>query len=153
MSIQYSDNVVRTLARHLGVAANEISLVHDLYRDWGFTPLSLVVVLLDLEQSVALEFPPEGLADVRTVADLVREFRAWVHASDGPSGVRVARRARVSRQTLNERRLRRELHHLRWLEREWSLSNVRAFSSHGRPRQTQERLTRDEGVQRRVASR
>lgn len=129
MSILYLETVVQTLARHLGVSATEIGMTHDLYRDWGFTPLSLVVVLLDLERSVAVELPAEGLTNVRTVADLVHGFRAWVHESDRASGERIARRARVSRKAQSERRLRRELHHLRWLEREWSQGGVRSLDA------------------------
>ena len=120
MSILYTENVVQTLARHLGVPVSEIGLTHDLYRDWGFTPLSLVVVLLDLERCAAVELPPEGLTSVRTVADLVHGFRAWVHESDHASSERTPRRARVSRKAQSERRLRRELHHLHWLERQWA---------------------------------
>ncbi|HEY3256191.1 MAG TPA: hypothetical protein VGJ91_19670, partial [Polyangiaceae bacterium] len=77
---------------------------------------SLVVVLLDLERSVALELPPEELSSVRTVADLVSKFRGWVHASESASDSVTANRARRSRSARNARRLRRELHHLRWLE-------------------------------------
>jgi len=132
------------LARHLGVAASEIALTHDLYRDWGLTPLSLVVVLLDLERSVAVELPPEELQTVRTVADLVRQFRAWVEASGESSSARRVRAARLSRRALSERRLRRELHHLRWLEREWSPSNARSLDA---------ARTRQQGAARRVASR
>ncbi|MES1177309.1 MAG: phosphopantetheine-binding protein [Myxococcales bacterium] len=146
MSIHYRESVVQTLARHLGVQASEIALTHDLYRDWGLTPLSLVVVLLDLERSVAIELPPEELVSVRTVADLATRFRAWVRASIGaePVTVRRTRRARVSRKAQSERRLRRELHHLRWLERERAPSNVRSLDA-GRMRHS--------GAARRVASR
>jgi acyl carrier protein len=144
MSIQDTENVVQTLARHLGVQASEIALTHDLYRDWGLTPLSLVVVLLDLERSVAIELPPEELVSVRTVADLIARFRAWVHASEAPLGVQRVQRARASRKALSERRLRRELHHLRWLEREWSPSNVRSLDAN---------RMRQQGAARRVASR
>jgi acyl carrier protein len=107
---------MQTLARHLGVSAREIALSHDLYRDWGLTPLTLVVVLLDLERSVAIELPSEELSDVRTVADLVGKFRAWVHADERASAGLLIRSARSSRSARNERRLRRELHRLRWLE-------------------------------------
>lgn len=51
----YTDWVIPTLAQHLGVPAREIAPAHDLFRDWGLTPLSLVVILLDLERIVALE--------------------------------------------------------------------------------------------------
>jgi len=146
MSIRDTESVVQTLAQHLGVGASEIALTHDLYRDWGLTPLSLVVVLLDLERSVAIELPPEELVSVRTVADLVARFRAWVHASEASHlrSVRRARRARASRKALSERRLRRELHHLRWLERESSPSNVRSLDAN---------RMRQQGAARRVASR
>jgi acyl carrier protein len=147
MSIQYTECVLQTLARHLGVQASEVSLTDDLYRDWGFTPLSLVVVLLELERSVALELPPEELTAVRTVADLVNRFRAWVHASAVAHGVRAPRRTRATRQALSKRRLRRELHHLRWLEREWSPSNVQNPRSLGASRM------RQPGSARRAASR
>ena len=129
MSILYTETVMQALARHLGVPVTEIGMMHDLFRDWGFTPLSLVVVLLDLERSVGVELPPEGLTNVRTVADLVHRFRAWVHESDRPSRDRAPRRARVSRNAQSERRLRRELHHLRWLEREWSPGVVRGLAA------------------------
>ena len=151
MSILYTESVVQTLARHLGVRVSEIGMSHDLYRDWGFTPLSLVVVLLDLERSVAVELPPEGLTCVRTVADLVHGFRAWVHESDRVSGERP-RRSRVSRKAQSERRLRRELHHLRWLEREWSHGVVRPIDAR-RGQAQRARSTRDEGAARRAASR
>jgi hypothetical protein len=116
MSNQCTESVVQTLARHLGVQASEIALTHDLFRDWGLTPLSLVVVLLDLE---------------RSVADLVTQFREWVQTSDGskPGAERRMRRARVSRKAQSERRLRRELHHLRWLERQWAPSNLRSLEA------------------------
>ncbi len=114
----HTQNVVQALAQHLGVPAREIMLAHDLYRDWGLTPLSLVVVLLDLERSVALELPSEQLAQVRTVGDLVSKFRSWLHDSEAQSAALVPRRARVSRNSQSKRRIRRELHHLRWLERD-----------------------------------
>jgi len=120
-----TENVVRTLAEHLGVSAREIQLAHDLYRDWGFTPLSLVVVLLELERSVALELPSEELAQVRTVADLVSKFRGWVRDRDAQSSVAVRCRARVSRNAQSKRRIRRELHHLIWLERGASVHALR----------------------------
>ncbi|HEX7453853.1 MAG TPA: hypothetical protein VF294_16285 [Polyangiaceae bacterium] len=108
--------MIRTLALHLGVPTREVLLTHDLRRDWRLTPLSLVVVLLELERAAALELPCEELASVRTVADLVTKFRAWVHQSDAHSNELVPVRARRSRSCQSERRLRRELHHLRWLE-------------------------------------
>lgn len=116
MATQYVENVVQTLAQHLGVRTREIALAHDLYRDWGLTPLALVVVLLDLERSVAIELPPEELSTVRTVADLVSKFRGWVHAGESTSAAVTIGRSRRSRSARRERRLRRELHHLRWLE-------------------------------------
>ncbi|HEY0465880.1 MAG TPA: phosphopantetheine-binding protein [Polyangiaceae bacterium] len=116
MPAQYTEIVVRTLARQLGVTTREIDLAHDLYRDWGLTPLALVVVLLDLERSVAIELPAEELSEVRTVADLARKFRAWVHAEEIASVILTLNGARNSVTARNERRLRRELHHLRWLE-------------------------------------
>jgi acyl carrier protein len=144
MSIHCSETVVQALAHHLGVRTSEISLTHDLYRDWGLTPLSLVVVLLDLERRAALELPPEELVTVRSVADLVSRFRAWVHQSDGLGGVPRVRGARTSRKALGERRLRRELHHLRWLEREWSPSHLRSLDASP---------VRQQGTARRTASR
>jgi acyl carrier protein len=145
MSIQYAENVLKTLARHLGVPAHEISSSHDLYRDWGLTPLSLVVVLLDLERTVAVELPAQDLCTVRTVADLITRFRGWVHDSDALHAASAAPRARRSKSALSERRLRSELHHLRWLERQAQLkSNVRAIQSDG---------ARADGAARRVASR
>lgn len=116
MATQLAETVVQTLARHLGVTKREIAPSHDLYRDWGLTPLALVVILLDLEQSVALELPCEELSSVRTVADLVSKFRGWVHADECAGSFDTMRRARSSRSARNERRLRRELHRLRWLE-------------------------------------
>lgn len=116
MAAQYTEMVVQTLARQLGVTAREIALSHDLYRDWGLTPLTLVLVLLDLERSVAIELPSDELSSVRTVADLVRKFRGWVHADEIASVIVAVSKARSSRSARSERRLRRELHHLRWLE-------------------------------------
>jgi len=78
----------------------------------------LVVVLLDLEQSVAIELPCQEFSSVRTVADLVGKFRASVHADELTSTRTTFRRARSSRSARNERRLRRELHRLRWLEQD-----------------------------------
>ena len=116
MHEQYTDLVIPTLAQHLGVPAREIAPAHDLYRDWGLTPLSLVVILLDLERIVALELPSHELSNVKTVADLMSKFRGWVRAS-APHVARLAhRRARRSRHAQRERRIRRELHFLRWLE-------------------------------------
>jgi acyl carrier protein len=115
MPTKYAENVSQALATQLGVSAREIALSHDLYRDWGLTPLGLVVVLLDLERSVAIELPCEEFASVRTVADLVRQFRARVQADEGANIVTL-RSARSSRSARSERRLRRELHRLRWLE-------------------------------------
>ncbi|MEI9938372.1 MAG: acyl carrier protein [Pseudomonadota bacterium] len=126
MPTQYTENVVQTLAQHLGVTAREIALSHQLYRDWGLTPLALVVILLDLERSVAIELPPEELSGVRTVADLVSKFRGWVHAAESTSAV-TARRARRSSRARSERRLRRELHHLRWLEQNLEQRSVRGL--------------------------
>jgi len=116
MPTRYTENVLRTLARHLGVSTREIALSHDLYRDWGLTPLSLVLVLLDLERSVALELRCEEFSGVRTVADLVRQFRARVRADERTSNIVTFHVARSSRSARSERRLRRELHRLRWLE-------------------------------------
>jgi acyl carrier protein len=116
MHEQYTDLVIPTLAQHLGVPAREIAMTHDLYRDWGLTPLSLVVILLELERVVAIELPSHELSTVRTVADLSNKFRAWVRASTPGVAAFARRRARRSRHALRERRIRRELHHLRWLE-------------------------------------
>ena len=116
MPLQYNVNVLQALARHLGVRAREISLSHELRRDWGMTSLSLVLVLLDLEQTVALELPPQELEQVRTVADLVSKLRHWVGVSEQRVNAAPRLRARGARQIQSERRLRRELHHLRWLE-------------------------------------
>ena len=116
MPSPFTANVVQTLARHLGVSAREIAPAHDLFRDWGLTPLSLVLVLLDLERSVAVELPCEEFSGVRTVADLVRQFRARVQAGEHGSNGVTFRSARSSRSARSQRRLRRELHRLRWLE-------------------------------------
>ena len=115
-----TDLVIPTLAQHLGVPAREIAPAHELERDWGLTPLSLVVILLDLERIVALELPSHELASVKTVGDLIAKFRSWMRASAPDPNVlarRGARRgARRTRHALRERRIRRELHFLRWLE-------------------------------------
>ncbi|HET7538704.1 MAG TPA: phosphopantetheine-binding protein [Polyangiaceae bacterium] len=116
MPSQYTENVVQTLATHLGVSAHEIAPTHDLYRDWGLTPLALVVVLLDLERSASIELACEEFSHVRTVADLVSQFRASLREGERASNVITFRKARSSRSARKERRLRRELHHLRWLE-------------------------------------
>ncbi len=116
MPTRYSETVVQTLAQHLGVTSRELALCHDLYRDWGLTPLGLVVVLLDLEQSAALELPCEQFATVRTVADLVSKFSASVRADERTSPLMTVRGERRSRSARSERRLQRELHRLRWLE-------------------------------------
>jgi acyl carrier protein len=116
MHEQYTDFVIPALAQHLGVPAREIAMTDDLYRDWGLTPLSLVVILLELERIVAIELPSHELSSVRTVADLSTKFRGWVRASTPDVATFARRRARRSRQALRERRIRRELHHLRWLE-------------------------------------
>ena len=117
MPQQFNANVIQTLADHLGVPSREILLTHDLYRDWGLTPLALVVILLDLERAIAVELPPQELTSVRTVADLVLKFRSWVHHSEVSDTELVHLSARGSRTAQSERRIRRELHHLRWLER------------------------------------
>jgi acyl carrier protein len=116
MHEQYTDLVIPTLAQHLGVRPREIAPQHDLFRDWGLTPLSLVVILLDLERIVALELPSQELSTVRTVADLSGKFRAWLRASAPDPSALAPRRARRSRHAQRERRIRRELHFLRWLE-------------------------------------
>jgi acyl carrier protein len=116
MHEQYTDLVIPTLAQYLGVPAREIAPAHDLYQDWGLTPLSLVVILLDLERLVALELPSHELCSVKTVADLRRKFRAWLRASGPDVATLTPRRARRSRHARRERRIRRELHFLRWLE-------------------------------------
>jgi acyl carrier protein len=129
MSHQYTESVIQTLALQLGVPAREILLTHDLYRDWGLTPLALVVVLLDLERAAAVELPCNELSSVRTVADLVTKFRAWVHQGDARNSELVQVRARGSRSSQNERRIRRELHHLRWLEHHAQTRLVRPLRS------------------------
>lgn len=144
MSTQYTGNVLQTLAHHLGVSRREIALSHDLYRDWGLTPLSLVIVLLDLERAVAIELPCEEFSGVRTVADLTREFRTRVQAHERASNVVTFRRSRSSRSARNERRLRRELHRLRWLEQ------ALQRRTHNAARPSEARRT---GAARRVASR
>ena len=116
MHEQYTDLVIPVLAQHLGVPAREIAPAHELQRDWGLTPLSLVVILLDLERIVAIELPSQELSSVKTVADLIRKFRGWVRASASDPRTFARRRARRSRHALRERRIRRELHLLRWLE-------------------------------------
>ena len=131
-SPQYAENVIQILAQHLGVPEREILLSHDLQRDWGVTPLSLVVILLDLERLAAIELPSEDWCAVRTVSDLVIKFRAWVHESDARGGEVIQLRARRSRATQSARRIRRELHHLRWLEQNAqrrTLSPLRAVRS------------------------
>jgi acyl carrier protein len=116
MQEQYTDYVIPALAQHLGVPAREIAATHDLFRDWGLTPLSLVVILLDLERMVAIELPSHELSNVRTVGELIAKFRGWVSGSASDLGRLTRPRARRSRQALRERRIRRELHYLRWLE-------------------------------------
>jgi len=111
-----TDLVIPTLAQHLGVQASEIAVTHDLYRDWGLTPLQLVVILLDLERITAIELPSQELSTVRTVADLIGQFRRWVRAGTPNGRSDPRRRPRTSRHSQIERRIRRELHHLRWLE-------------------------------------
>ena len=113
---QYAENVIQVLAQHLGVPEREILLSHDLQRDWGVTPLSLVIILLDLERLAAIELPSHELSEVRTVSDLVVRFRAWLHDSEARGAEVIQLRARRSRASLSARRIRRELHHLRWLE-------------------------------------
>ena len=100
MHEQYTDLVIPTLALHLGVRAREIAPQHDLFRDWGLTPLSLVVILLDLERIVALELPSQELSTVRTVADLTGKFRGWLRAS-APDRARSRRGARAALATRN----------------------------------------------------
>lgn len=112
----YTDLVIPMLAQHLGVKSREIALSHDLYRDWGFTPLSLVVVLVDLERVLAIELPTQELCCVRTVGELLAKFRGWVRAVELDPSFRARVRARRSRHAQRERRIRRELHFLRWIE-------------------------------------
>ncbi|HEY4107022.1 MAG TPA: acyl carrier protein [Polyangiaceae bacterium] len=116
MHEQFTGLVIPTLAQHLGVQAREIAPAHDLYRDWGLTPLALVVILLDLERTVACELPPEELRGVRTVGHLVAKFSLWMRRAPPDPRSLARRRARVSRRAQRERRIRRELHFLRWLE-------------------------------------
>ncbi|HYQ02930.1 MAG TPA: acyl carrier protein [Polyangiaceae bacterium] len=116
MPTQFTGNVVHTLARHLGVSTREIALSHDLYRDWGLTPLSLVIVLLDLERGAAIELPCQEFSGVRTVADLIGQYRRWAQVDEYTSHKLMFKSSRSSRSARNERRLRRELHRLRWLE-------------------------------------
>jgi acyl carrier protein len=129
MHEQYADYVIPTLAQHLGVPAREIAPTHDLFRDWGLTPLSLVVILLDLERIVAVELPSHELCNVRTVGELIAKFRGWMRTGAPDFSHLTRRRARRSRHALRERRIRRELHYLRWLEQ-----NERARSSFSRAR-------------------
>jgi acyl carrier protein len=129
MREQYTDFVIPTLAQHLGVAAKEIAPSHDLYRDWGLTPLSLVVILLDLERIAAIELPSHELSNVRTVSDLSNQVRGWVRTNTPDLGAFNRRRARRSRHALRERRIRRELHYLRWLEQKERAASL------ARPRQ------------------
>ena len=116
MPTRLTDNVIQALARHLGVTSREIAPSHQLYRDWGLTPLGLVVILLDLELSASVELPCEEFASVRSVADLVNKFSTLVQGAEAASTLTMARSERRSRSSRNERRLRRELHRLRWLE-------------------------------------
>ena len=118
MPLQYTEHVVQALAQRLAVPPRAIRRADDLYRDWGLTPLSLVLVLLDLERLAALELPAQELRSVHTVADLVLKFRAWVHLSDAEGGEHPRIAARRSRTARNQRRTRRVLHHLRWLEQQ-----------------------------------
>jgi acyl carrier protein len=129
----YTDWVIPTLAQHLGVPAREIAPAHDLYRDWGLTPLSLVVILLDLERIVALELPSHELSNVRTVADLTAKFRAWVRASAPDPSTLARPRSRRSRHALRERRIRRELHFLRWVEQNEKARGVARPRATSRP--------------------
>ena len=129
---QYGENVIQILAQHLGVPEREILLSHDLQRDWGVTPLSLVIILLDLERLAAVELPSQELCAVRTVSDLVTRFRTWVHDSEARGVELIPVRSRRSRAAQSERRIRRELHHLRWLEQNAqrrTLSPLRAVRS------------------------
>ncbi len=112
----YTDLVIPMLAQHLGVKSRELALSHDLYEHWGFTPLSLVVVLVDLERILALELPTQELGAVRTVGELIAKVRAWTRAAAPDPAWRARARARRSRHARRERRIRRELHFLRWIE-------------------------------------
>jgi acyl carrier protein len=125
MQEQYAEYVIPALAQHLGVFPEEIALNQHLFRDWGLTPLSLVVILLDLERTVAIELPPQDLEHVDTVADLVAKFRDWMRARPNDALASVRDSARGSRSALEQRRIRRELHHLRWLEQHSSLRSLR----------------------------
>ncbi|HEX3776504.1 MAG TPA: acyl carrier protein [Polyangiaceae bacterium] len=122
----YTGLVIPTLAQHLGVQAREIAPAHDLYRDWGLTPLALIVILLDLERIVAIELPPEELGGVRTVGHLIAKFSAWMRRATPDPRSLARRRARRSRHAQRERRIRRELHFLRWLEQNEARRTQRA---------------------------
>ena len=125
----YTDLVIPMLAQHLGVKSRELALSHDLYEHWGFTPLSLVVVLVDLERVLALELPTHELGDVHTVGALLAKFRGWMRAAQPDPTWRSRARARRSRHAQRERRIRRELHFLRWIEQNEQASALRRANS------------------------
>jgi len=70
------------LASRLGVETHELRSAQHLAHDLGLTPLELIRLVTELEQSLAREFPVERLEGVTTLAELQREFLAWLQEGE-----------------------------------------------------------------------
>jgi acyl carrier protein len=69
--------VLQSVAEHLDIEPEALSLEQELARDLGLDALDLVLVVLRLEEIEEAEFPIAALDDVETVGDLVVLVRGW----------------------------------------------------------------------------
>jgi|HubBroStandDraft_6_1064221.scaffolds.fasta_scaffold951585_1 acyl carrier protein len=63
--------VCRVLARHVERRVSELHARHHLERDLDLTPLELVLIAQEVEDLEDVTLPPEALAEIETVSDLL----------------------------------------------------------------------------------
>ena len=65
------DSVVETLCNQLGLDASDIDITSSLVDDLGADSISMLEIVMELEDVFDIDIPDEVAEDLRTVSDLV----------------------------------------------------------------------------------
>ena len=65
------DSVVETLCNQLGLEASDIDITSSLVDDLGADSISMLEIVMELEDVFDIDIPDEVAEDLRTVSDLV----------------------------------------------------------------------------------
>ena len=65
------DSVVETLCNQLGLEASDIDISSSLVDDLGADSISMLEIIMELEDVFDIDIPDEVAEDLRTVSDLV----------------------------------------------------------------------------------